>query len=369
MNILHITEELSKKNYSISSLVIFLCKYIENKKKIKHIILATKLQSSIFNDSSKIILVKENYFSNICKINFKIKNLIEKSDVVHIHGVWKWINFIGFYYCIRLSIPFFIHTHGMLLENALKNKNIFNYLIKIFFLKIYKLMSTKKINFISITPKESKSIYKHFKNAIVHLIPNPVPIDVKNKNVKLNNNFVYFGRIHPIKNLFLMIEAFDRANLPDLWKLNIYGIKDDSDYYKKIVDLIKTKRNIFIKKPIFLKEKLKILSTSWVNLLLSKSEVLSISVLESAALGLPSLVNKDIQINRFRPNGGVITNTDIKSVVKNVITISKWSTASRNKRGKQLNKFINKHYSIKVISIRYLELYDSLLKLKKSIRH
>tara|TARA_B100000787_G_scaffold40223_1_gene28555 strand:- start:1148 stop:2242 length:1095 start_codon:yes stop_codon:yes gene_type:complete len=364
MNILHITEELSKKNYSISSLVLFITNYIENKKKIKHNILTTVFQKNIFKDSSKVILIKGNYLSNIYKINSQIRKIIEKSDVVHIHGIWKWINFVGFYYCIKLSVPYFIHTHGMLLDNALTNKNILNYYIKIFFIKIYQIISIESINFISITSKETKSIYKHFKNASVHLIPNPVPINITKKSLKLSNNFVYFGRIHPIKNLILMIEAFDSANLPVSCNLNIYGIDDDYEYHKQIINIIKNKKNIFIKKPIFHDDKFKILSTSWANILLSKSEVLSISVLESAALGLPSLVSKNIQIDGFTTNGGVATNTDIKSVAKSINSISRWSLKARKQKGEKLNKFIRKYYSIEVISTKYLKLYSGLIKFK-----
>ena len=98
-----------------------------------------------------------------------------------------------------------------------------------------------------------------------------------------------------------MIEAFDGANLPANWKLNIYGIRDDENYYSQLIELITNKDNIFIKEPVFGKEKLKILSSSWANILLSKSEVLSLSVLESAALELPSLVKKYFHYLKYYP--------------------------------------------------------------------
>ena len=56
---------------------------------------------------------------------------------------------------------------------------------------------------------------------------------------------------------------------------------------------------ILFLKTQFLVKKNKKIKSSWCNLLLSDSEVLSLSVLESAYLQLPSLVNKDIQIDKF----------------------------------------------------------------------
>ena len=39
--------------------------------------------------------------------------------------------------------------------------------------------------------------------------------------------FVYFGRIHPHKNIDIIIKAFREAKLDKEWKLKIYGINDD----------------------------------------------------------------------------------------------------------------------------------------------
>ena len=60
---------------------------------------------------------------------------------------------------------------------------------------------------------------------------------------------------------------------------------------KKLKKLALKSQNIKFKEPIFGEDKIKTLKSSWCNILLSDSEVLSLSVLESASLKLPSLVN------------------------------------------------------------------------------
>ena len=117
------------------------------------------------------------------------------------------------------------------------------------------------------------------------------------KNLK--KNISYFGRFSPHKNLDLIIKSFSESKLGRDWKLTIYGIDDDVSYKKIILNLIKNskqKKRIYIKKPIFDKnKKFKKMSESFLNVLMSKSEILSLSVLEGLSVGTRSLVNNEIK--------------------------------------------------------------------------
>ena len=357
-NILHITEELSKKNYSISSLIFFLSSYIERKIKIKHTILTTSLQSEIFTNSQNVKIINLSFISNFFKINEIMSRAIRGTDMVHIHGLWRWINFISIVHCIINKKTFYLHPHGMLLEAALRNKGYLNYFSKKFFIIFYQFFFKNRINFISITKKESLSIIKYFNKPNIKFIPNPIPFFLKkNQEKKLNKTFVFFGRLHPIKNLELMIQSFMMANLSNEWKLHIYGIEDDQAYLSKLKNLIKKNDNIEIKKPIFGNDKQAVLRSSWANILLSKSEVLSLSVLESASLELPSIVNEEIQIEEFSINEGVSVKPHEKKISKKIFEVSRWNINERKKKGKKLKEFIEKNFSINVIGKEYFNLY------------
>ena len=97
MNILHITDELSKKNYSISSLVFFLAEYFENKKKFKHTILSTYQQKDLFQNQINIFLINDNIITKFISINSKLSNILKRHQVVHVHGIWRWINFLAIF--------------------------------------------------------------------------------------------------------------------------------------------------------------------------------------------------------------------------------------------------------------------------------
>ena len=359
-HVLHVTEELSKKNYSISSLIFFLSEFIENKINAKHTILTTNLQREIFKEHNNVKVLDLKILKNFFEVNQIISLNIKNTDVVHVHGLWRWINFLSIFYCIVNGKNFYIHPHGMLLKAALKNKGFINYIFKYFGIYFYKLILGLKAQFVSITDQETLSIKKYFNKSKIKFIPNPIPFNLsKNENSEIKKTFVFFGRIHPIKNLELMIDSFKESKLDDAWKLHIYGIDDDENYLLKLKRMIKDHDNIEIKKPIFGNEKQKVLNSSWANILLSKSEVLSLSVLESASMELPSVVSEEIQIDQFTRNEGESVRPNIDEISKKINEVSNWSLTDRKKKGRLLKQFIEKNFSIETIGDKYFDIYNS----------
>ena len=361
MKILHVTDELSKKNYSISSLILFLSNFFQKTQNFKYNILASDIQKDIFQQDEKISIIKFQKFSDIFNNDINIKSAIKKSDIVHIHGLWRAINILVVFYCITLNKNFFVHPHGMLLEPSLKNKGILNYYLKKLSLILINFTYGRNLNFISITNDEIKSILNFFPNSKNIFIPNPVIQSNSNaSSEKIKKKFVYFGRLHSIKNIDLMILGFINAKLGKDWYLEIYGLPDDKEYEKKLKIQIQDIANIKICEPIFGDEKIKILNSAWANLLLSKSEVLSLSVLESASLGLPSLVNKNIQIDKFDENEGEVTSLKIDEISKKINQISNWSEETRIQKGSKLKNFIKENYSMNKINEMYMPIYNKL---------
>ncbi len=299
MRVLHITNEFTKKNFSIASLMLFISKHLHNIYKFKYSILTSKIESNLFDDKN-IIKIKIN---NWIDFFFKIKNLsthIDNFSVIHIHGIWAPIQIFSILLCNFKKKNYVIHPHGMLLNEALRSAGFLKYIYKKTFLFFLKYFIIKNTFFVSITDQEKDAIEKYFPNSKITKIYNPVPFERRNlhSNYK-KKQFVYFGRIHPHKNIDLIISAFKEANLGQEWNLKIYGIQDDKKYYDKLLKLIGKDIRIQIKEPVFEEKKQLILNESWLNLLLSKSEVLSLSILESSIHGLPSLANENLEIKNI----------------------------------------------------------------------
>lgn len=179
MKVIHVLDEISKKNISLFTVAQIISKYSFLDKKFK---LATENNK---DKESNVIVFKNSiknffYFS---KIFFFLKK--NSPEVVHIHGLWRPIHFLFLLKCNFLNIPVVIQPHGMLLNAALKNKSTFSYLLKKIIINIYKIISQKNISFIAVTQEEKLSILKYFPKAMIDIITNPFILHHPvNENIK-----------------------------------------------------------------------------------------------------------------------------------------------------------------------------------------
>ena len=358
MKILHITNELTKKNFSIASLILFISKHLYKSYNLQYSILTSKAERDLFEDKNIYNIELKNWIS----IFFKVRNLtknISNFEVVHIHGIWAPIQIISILLCNFKNKNCAIHPHGMLLDEALKSAGFLKFIYKKIFLFIFRYLISKNLYFVSITDQERNAIKKFFPISKITNIYNPIPFEKNNfRSLNKKKQFVYFGRIHPHKNIDLIIKAFKYAKLDNNWSLKIYGIHDDSKYFNLLKNLIGSDTRIQILEPIFGKEKQKVLSESWLNILLSKSEVLSLSILESSIHGLPSLANKNIEVTNIK-DSIITSDTSVLDIKDKLEMVSNWTEEERLFRGKEIYKNVEIITSIDEILNKYINLYNN----------
>ena len=359
MKILHITSEFTKKNFSIASLIIYISNYLHEQFGTSYSILASHYEKKLF-DIKNAQKIEFNESSNLI-LKFKLLiNKISNHDIIHIHGIWAPVQLISIILCNFYNKKYVIHPHGMLLDEALQSTGLFKFYFKKLFLFFFRYIVTYRAKFLAITNQEFNAISKFFPKNKVNVISNPIPFEKhKIDQLPIKKQFVYFGRIHPHKNIDLIIKAFKSANLDKEWKLKIYGIKDDENYYKKLIKLINLDQRIEIKNPVFGKEKQNILTNSWMNVLVSKSEVLSLSILESGMCSLPSLVNKNIELTDLE-KFIVSTDLSIENIKNNLELSSTWTQNERLEKGNKISQEIIKKNSIEKISLQYKNFYNNL---------
>ena len=284
----------------------------------------------------------------------------QEFDHIHIHGLWAPIQFISLLACNEKRIKCVVHPHGMLLDEAVKSAGLIKYIFKQISLVFLKNILGNNVQFVSITGQETAAIKKYFPNSKITEISNPIPFSFKDiENTHKKKKLVYFGRIHPHKNLHLVIKSFIKANLTNDWTLELYGIRDDEKYFKELNKLIKNYSQIKIMEPIFGEQKQKIMKEAWLNILISKSEVLSLSILESCLYGLPSLVNKDIEINDFG-DSIIFTNLSTSQISEKIIEITSWSLEQRDVKEKLVISSVKDKTSINTISQKYENMYQDI---------
>jgi glycosyltransferase involved in cell wall biosynthesis len=328
MKVIQVLDEVSKKNISLVSVAKIINSYKFLSK--ESLIITANCKKKIKNILVLKILYKDFFFYS--RISKALK--IYKPEALHVHGMWRPIQFLFILHCSFLNIPVLIQPHGMLLPEALRSRSIYSFIFKIIAIYLfYKLF--KRITFIAVTEEEKKFIRKYFSASKIFVIKNSFNIP-KVDSKRIVSRFIYFGRYNKHKNLKEFIQAYMLANTSPEWTFDIYGIDDDPVYKAELINLV-NKNNYnskirFLEPEFNVKKKFQIISNSSCNVLMSKSEVLSLSVLEAFSTGVPSLVNKDLHFPSW------IKNNTIRSALKVSDLI------------KKINFIINQNYKLKIYS-------------------
>jgi len=362
-NIIHITSELSIKNYSISAFVLFLINKLSKDTNNKVFVETVELKNDLKFPVSLVLF--KNKWLDFFNIKKKIISSNQPNTTFHLHGLWSPLQLYSFLILTHFNFFTVVHVHGMLLDPAVIKNGYIKKIVKYFVLFFLKLLSqNKRLVFIAITEEERLSIIKHFpKNKIIN-IPNPIPFErnLNSKNFNFTNKkiFTFFGRIHPHKNIEYIIYLFVKSKLPKDCHLHIYGINDDLQYLVKLKKLIQANKNIKIFKSVFGNRKLKIMNLAWVNILLSKSEVLSFSLLESGLNGLPTLVDENFYLPK-NDTVSIKTKSDEASVMQKFQEIAKWSKTYRDSLFKKSVDFFQQYKNIseKFLITQIYNLYKS----------
>ena len=348
LKILHITNEITKKNFSISSLINFISTKGKKKNIFNSEVLCSTTDNKIGPNSQKL-LVENIKWRNFFKLRRIFLSIFKNYDVIHIHGMWAPIQLYSIILCLVYSKKIIIHPHGMLLKPAINENGFFKRINKRIFLYVFKILinNQKNITFVSITNEEFTEIKKLFSNLNVQLIQNNIPFE--KFSLKLDKfsyykkTFVFFGRIHPHKNIIKMINLFIDSNLINQgWSFEIYGIPDDKNYLNQILKISSKYPQIKICNPVFGIKKAKIMNKSWANVLISKSEVLSFSVLEAGIYGLPSIISGNIETLK-QDNISQKVKNNSKQILNKFKEVSNWSVKKRESFGNKTNLFFNSY--------------------------
>ena len=369
LKILHITNEITKKNFSISSLIEFITNNGNEKNLFKSEVLCSDTED-LAPVNKPNLLTKKIKWKNFFELKRIFLNKVIDYDVIHIHGMWAPIQLYSIILCLIYSKKTIIHPHGMLLREAINENGFLKKIYKKICLYVLKVIfyNQKNIIFIAITNDEFNQIRELFSDIEIELIQNNIPFEnfnlEKTQKINYRKTFVFFGRIHPHKNIIEMINFFINSHLIEKgWELEIYGIKDDNNYLNKINKYISNYPEIKILDPVFGSSKAKIIKHSWANILISKSEVLSFSVLESGIYGLPSIVTNNIETLEEDIYSQKVTDNS-SNVLKKIQEVSDWSIQKRQTIGQNTSLFFNeyKKTSDKVLLTSLKETYQNIFK-------
>lgn len=290
----------------------------------------------------------------------------KKINTLHIHGCWSFKFFFFFILGKLFKCKIVFSPHGMLSQEALQLKKFKKKIALILYQ--YPILLFSDLIIVN-SQLEKKNINKIVKKKNIIVIPHGINVKKiyfsKDKSYK-EIKYIFFSRIHPIKNINRLIDIWRSSKILSKNKLFVCGEISDYKYYTKIKKKISLSESInFIAQPSGFK-KINFLSNFDVFILPSKSENFGLVILEALNAGLYIILNKklDWHILKHKKYAELI-NISKKQLEKVTLKISQnQRKILSNKEKKKRISFI-KNYDWVSISKKYKESYTELFFSKK----
>lgn len=206
-------------------------------------------------------------------------------DLLHLHGIWMYPSRAGLVWARRTGRPYIISPHGMLDPWILARGRWKKALAKLGYERAG-WRAARRLH--ALTLREAGDLARATGRSDSTVIPNPAPPLCAATGDPADLHIVYLGRIHAKKNLIALIEAWGAARLPAGARLTLAGWGDTQDITEVETALARVSGAQFIG-PVFGEAKRTLLESASFTISPSHSEGLPLALLESWALGIPTI--------------------------------------------------------------------------------
>ncbi len=326
--------------------------------------LKNKLKDDVNYKIETLNLSKINNLLLILKVLFskKFKNNLFKYDIIHMHELWDPTIIFLCFKAQHLGIPYFFTFHGVLNKWSM-NKNNLQKKVFLFLFSRFILNISQAFHFLNVAEyHEARTLSKKFNNRSFVLSNGiDLPEIEQKKNLTEDNKLqlLFFGRKHPKKGIYDLIEAFKLIKADNLnIELKIVGPRSDYENYLlskikefKLGDFIRFEDAIYR-----YDEKIKLFSKSDYFILPSYDEADSVAIKESISFGVPIIITKNckfVEPEKFNLGFTITHNSnEIYKVIKNLKNYEKsygdksLSCLNYAKKNFDLSKTINSYKDI-----------------------
>ena len=354
----HISEDFSKMSAGLRTVIGDLNNQLHQQE------IDSRILSTLCEEDDDIELFPRDWPKGIWNHTGSMKHYIEDQDnaIFHIHGIWMYPQYIASKIAYHKHMPSILSPHGMLQpwlweQGTLKKKIYFNLLIKKYF------ENSSLIH--AITPEEKENLFQQFNHKNIEVIPNSISYrDIEAYQIKREESkkyILFLGRLHSVKGIDLLIQAFSQLKHTDI-TLKIAGhITPYKQVLDKLVTELKLESKVEFLGIITGKEKYQLYKNAWVFVAPSHSEVIGMVNLEAGILETPVITTYQTGLYReWQENGGLLIDPNVEELQKSLNEALHWSDAERKERGEKLKAFIIKHYSWENNIFKWKALYKSI---------
>jgi glycosyltransferase involved in cell wall biosynthesis len=290
-------------------------------------------------------------------------------SVLHLHGLWRAASLLGVKAAAMSGVPAVLSVHGQTSPWALNGQGVLKRLKKWLYWTCFARRQFEKVSVLhAITPLEGEHMGCFFKRNDFVVIPNAIDLDSPEQSLlpeKLpTRNFVYLGRLHPVKGVDLLIKAFSTAELgQEGWRLLLAGPQEVPEYVKQLRELAthsKRAERIEFVGPVFKQDKQTLLRQAWALVAPSHTEVIGMVNLEAAVQETPSLTTYQTGLADWQDGGGILITPAVDSLRAALEDSSRWSMEERLERGRASRELVQRRYSQESVGPLWINLYNKL---------
>lgn len=247
-----------------------------------------------------------------------------------------------------------------LAEDSPKHSNLMKRILK----AAMKLSLTFSKNIITVSHTKAQEVYDRYHKKCKVLccgvyLPeeNEPKSDILERNgIKSDKYFLSIGRIDPIKNLEVLIDAF-KAHQPKGYQLVIGGDVDNA-YGRTVVARAEGNKDIIFPGTVYGEPKAMLLKHCSAYCLVSSSEGLPIALLEGMSYGKLPIVTRIPSIQEVLDNSNIGLWSDVKNVseVTENMKFVEVNSNSLTKQGELARQIVEDNYTWPNICCHYLDL-------------
>ena len=398
-HLLQVTEDHSIHNTGITSALDALMRQIAH--------MPNAIQQSLISTGDEIIPLPEGvsaislHPSNLGRpwhyapgAHRSLHQAVKQADLVHLHGIWMWVQWAAAKAARQQGKPFVLSIHGMLEPWIWQRQRWLHQMKKNLYWRLMAYPVFRYAGLIhAIHPIEAETLKKYFSNndhrfdeskieviphsldlETIDLIQTEIGVHFPNGNPDLLHNtssfsndpyILFLGRLHPVKGIDLLIQAFALLEAP--WvKLKIAGFTQEREaayaahLHQLVTDAGLGERVEFLG-AVQGRQKWELLRNAWVFCLPSYSEVIGLVNLEAAACRTPVITTFATGIGlNWAENGGVLVEPETTAIAQALTHALHWSIQERIERGSSLRRLIETTYSWNATADRWMKLYERL---------
>jgi glycosyltransferase involved in cell wall biosynthesis len=211
---------------------------------------------------------------------------------LHVHEFWRAAFVVGMLAARLRDIPIVLSAHGLTAPIALSNQGWPRRLKKLLYWNLLgRHLMPPNCRLHAITQLESQHFSSFFSRTADVVIPNAIDLDsfpatLLAEVLRPTKTILFLGRLHPIKGVDLLIEAFAASSLDTSWELLIAGPEEIPEFVDKLKKMAidAAPRRIRFLGHCSGVRKLRLLASAWVLAAPSHSEVIGMVNLEAAAM-------------------------------------------------------------------------------------